>query len=76
MLGYRLGAARPDEGEAIAGAAAIYVSEVPGAEAYACAGRLGEGRVWIIVECGLPGSPERRVYALDRAGELFVPPGI
>lgn len=76
VLGYRLGVARPDESTAIARAAAIYLSEVPEGEAWACAARPGEGRVWLVVGCGLPGSPERRVYALDRAGQLVVPPGI
>ncbi|SFG16700.1 hypothetical protein SAMN04488020_101376 [Palleronia marisminoris] len=76
VLGYRLGAARPEEGDALARAAAIYVSEVPGTETRNCAARPGEGQVWLIVACGLPETPERRVYALDRAGELIAPPGI
>lgn len=76
VLGYRLGAARPDETTAIARAAEIYASEVPGGEARACAARPGEGRVWLMVECGLPGSPERRVYALDHSAQLIAPPGI
>ena len=76
VLGFWMGSARPDENEAIARVAAHYQSEVPEAEALACAARPGEGRVWLVVGCGVPGSPERRVYTLDRAGELLIPSGI